>query len=275
MLGLALLALGAACRDDGDPVASVQAGGGDQRYEGGFTILESAEQGPELCYEVLTSLPPQCGGLPVVGWDWDAVDGEETMGGTTWGAWHVIGTFDGERFRLTEPPAPPQPGNEVEGGSDFSPACDEPDVVDASEGGAEWEAMTQMDTAFDSQDLVAAWVSDPAGDWDGAFVGNVVVVPGAAPAAVARIREHYAGPLCVIERDAPTAAELAAVRDEVIDENAHAVLGPIQGSITDERRGVLVATVWVADEAAVDYAEQRWGDLVELRGLLRPSNPGA
>jgi hypothetical protein len=94
-------------------------------------------------------------------------------------------------------------------------------------------------------------------------------------ATVARIREHYGGPLCVIERDGPTAAELAAARDEVMDQDARAVLGPIQGSVTDERRAVVVASVWVADEAAVDYAAQRWGDLVELRGLLRPSSSGA
>jgi hypothetical protein len=32
----------------------------------------------------------------------------------------------------------------------------------------------------------------------------------------------------------------------------------------------VVATIWLVDEAAMDYADQRWGDLVELRGLLRP-----
>jgi hypothetical protein len=48
-----------------------------------------------------------------------------------------------------------------------------------------------------------------------------------------------------------------------------------QNTFTDERRAVVVASVWVADEAEVGYAAQRWGDLVELRGLLRPSSPGA
>jgi hypothetical protein len=53
-----------------------------------------------------------------VGWDWDTVEGEETMGGTTLGGWHVTGTFDGERFHLIEQPGPPEPGDEVDGGSD-------------------------------------------------------------------------------------------------------------------------------------------------------------
>lgn len=87
---------------------------------------------------------------------------------------------------------------------------------------------------------------------------------------MARIREHYAGPVCVIERDGPMAADLTAVRDELIDEDARAVLGPVQGTVTDERRGVVVASVWVLDEKAMDYAAQRWGALAELRGLLRP-----
>jgi NAD(P)-dependent dehydrogenase (short-subunit alcohol dehydrogenase family) len=68
-----------------------------------------------------------------------AVEGEETMGDTTWGGWHVTGTFDGQRFRLTEPPGPSQPGDDVDGGSDFRPPVDKPNVVDASEGGAEWD----------------------------------------------------------------------------------------------------------------------------------------
>lgn len=131
--------------------------------------------------------------------------------------------------------------------------------------------MSQDYGPFEIPDLVAAWVSDPAGDWDGPFVGNVVVLPGAAPAAVARIREHYGGPLCVVERDAPTADELASVRDELLDGPARAALGPVQDAFTDERGGVVVATVWLADEAAVAYAARRWGDLVQLHGLLQPA----
>jgi NAD(P)-dependent dehydrogenase (short-subunit alcohol dehydrogenase family) len=101
-----------------------------------------------------------------------AVEGEETMGDTTWGGWHVTGTFDGQRFRLTEPPGPSQPGDDVDGGSDFRPpvtsrmSSTRPRVAPSG---------TQIDAVFDRRDLVAAWVSVPAGDWDGPFVGNVVV----------------------------------------------------------------------------------------------------
>ena len=76
-------ALGAACGDGGDPGADVGAGDPDRPYEGSFTVLESADHGPELYVQLAASMPPQCRGLPVVGWDWDAVADEETVGGTT------------------------------------------------------------------------------------------------------------------------------------------------------------------------------------------------
>ena len=251
-------ALVAACGDEVAPGADVATRDSDRRYEGSFTVLESAEHGPELCYGVALSMPPQCRGLPLEGWDWDAVADDQTVSGTTWGHWHVTGTYDGEQFALVEPPGPPRPDDEPEGHPDFSPACGEPDVVDPSHAVAEWEAMSQDYGPFEIPDLVAAWVSDPAGDWDGPFIGNVIVLPGAAPAATAVIREHYGGPLCVVERDAPTADELASVRDEVLDGPARAALGPVQ-TFTDEQRGIVEVTVWVADDAAVAYTEQRWG----------------
>lgn len=58
----------------------------------------------ELCMGAIAeSYPPQCGGIPLEGWDWDAVDGEETASGSTWGAYAVTGTFDGETFTVTQP----------------------------------------------------------------------------------------------------------------------------------------------------------------------------
>ncbi|MEA3076147.1 MAG: hypothetical protein QOF60_1055 [Actinomycetota bacterium] len=123
---------------------------------------------------------------------------------------------------------------------------------------------------FEIPGLVDAWVSDPAGSTDRRFVGNVIVLSGSRQAALDRIREHYGGRVCVLERDGPTAAELEAVPNEVIDSDAEAVLGKIQEGHVDERRGVVVTTVWVADRTPVDYAERRWGGQVELRGLLRP-----
>jgi hypothetical protein len=79
---------------------------GPVRYQADATVLENAQHGPELCLAgVLTSLPPQCGGVPVANWKWSAVAGVESRGGVTWADQvRVVGTFDGARFTLTEPP---------------------------------------------------------------------------------------------------------------------------------------------------------------------------
>lgn len=42
------------------------------------TVLDAGT--PMLCWMVLTSLPPQCGGPVVIGWDWTTVPHEEASG---------------------------------------------------------------------------------------------------------------------------------------------------------------------------------------------------
>jgi len=60
--------------------------------------------GARLCFAVMESYPPQCGGLPVAGWTWDGLEGAETANGVTWGAYAVQGTYDGEALTVTQPP---------------------------------------------------------------------------------------------------------------------------------------------------------------------------
>ena len=68
------------------------------------TVLDS-DDSPELCLgAVAESYPPQCSGPPIVGWDWDAVDGEETANEVTWGAYAVWGEWNGETFTVTREP---------------------------------------------------------------------------------------------------------------------------------------------------------------------------
>ncbi|WP_091034948.1 hypothetical protein [Glycomyces harbinensis] len=75
-------------------------------YQGALTVLQGVERdAAELCGVVAESYPPQCGGLPVTGWDWDAVDHEEAEG-VRWGSYIVTGTFDGKSLVLTEDPVP-------------------------------------------------------------------------------------------------------------------------------------------------------------------------
>jgi len=71
------------------------------------TVLQLDGQAPVLCLgAVAESYPPQCGGPEIVGWDWEAVDLEESASGVTWGTYAVVGTWDGTRFTLTGPAIP-------------------------------------------------------------------------------------------------------------------------------------------------------------------------
>ncbi|WP_141651312.1 hypothetical protein [Microbacterium sp. 3J1] len=74
------------------------------RVIGAGTVLDGAGDA-ELCLgPIAESYPPQCAGIPVDGWTWDGVDGSETGGDTTWGSYAVYGTYDGERYTITDPP---------------------------------------------------------------------------------------------------------------------------------------------------------------------------
>ena len=68
------------------------------------TVLDDGS-GAELCLGAIQeSYPPQCSGVPLEGWSWDEVEGSESEGSVTWGAYAVQGTYDGETFAVTQPP---------------------------------------------------------------------------------------------------------------------------------------------------------------------------
>ena len=101
-------------------------------YHGRFrvlaTVLESPDHGPQLCAAVAQSLPPQCGGPDLVGWDWDTVD-HEAANGTTWGDYLVTGVWDDATtaFTLTEPATHgddvPESERAIAPAPDFSSPC--------------------------------------------------------------------------------------------------------------------------------------------------------
>jgi hypothetical protein len=137
---------------------------------------------------------------------------------------------------------------------------------------AEWEALAAGDFGpFQVSGMIAGWVSNPDEADGSSFVGNLIVSPGRSIEAVTRVREHYGGPLCVVERsDAPTEAQLADVQSEVSDASARRAFGEVQVASSDGRRGVVYATVWKVDRNARVYAQRRWGDVVKLVGVLTP-----
>lgn len=118
------------------------------------TVLQEGDGPPELCLGGLAeSYPPQGGGPEVAGWDWDAVEGEESAQGTTWGTYTVEGTWDGETFHLTETsPAPAEP-----------PASpDDPRLApdNAGAAGAGSAADELHDEVYGDLDALAGWVEN-------------------------------------------------------------------------------------------------------------------
>ncbi len=96
---------------DSKPIETIVIPRDDVVYKGNVGgIIDSGDgRGPMLTWFWLDSYPPQGGSIPVEGFDWDMIDGEQTANTTTWleEPLGVVGTFDGTTFTLTEPPSPP------------------------------------------------------------------------------------------------------------------------------------------------------------------------
>ena len=71
------------------------------------TVLQKDGEEPQLCLGgVAESYPPQCGGPPILGWDWAAAEQSETASGVTWGSYAITGTWDAAAFTVTHPSIP-------------------------------------------------------------------------------------------------------------------------------------------------------------------------
>lgn len=71
----------------------------------GHGLVIDDGSGPRICHGmIMESYPPQCEGPAIIGWGWEAVDGEESVVGVTWGEYRIHGIWDGEVFTLDRPP---------------------------------------------------------------------------------------------------------------------------------------------------------------------------
>jgi hypothetical protein len=197
----------------------------EQRYEWSGVVLESPEHGPMLCLSMLLdSLPPQCGDVPLAGWDWGTVNGEERLGTTTWGEYHVVGTYDGSSFRVLEvgPPEapPPDPGDPVD-----TPCSEPPGGWVAEDPGRTSEADRQNATreASSEPDFAGLWVDhvgDPApeeveADPTSAEIILNVAFTGDLARHESDLRTLWGGPLCVVQH-ARTEAELRSIQRDFL-----------------------------------------------------------
>jgi hypothetical protein len=280
LLPLALLAT--ACGAAG-PAGSERAGPTPsstrpQLYEADAVVLEDEHGGPMLCLgAILLSLPAQCGDVPLARWDWDAVEGEESFRKTTWGEYHVVGSYDGKSFTVTEA-SPPEarPGTE-ESNDEFASPCPAP------EGGwivPEPEASTQEDVraaaayASAQPDYVVSWVThlEERLEEFGPVIFNAIFT-GRTAEHEAEIRKRWDGPLCVVERDLPTRRELARIRSSAeasLEGLGLKMLWSDDGGVKHQVRIGVIADPDGNGQAALDA---RFGEgLVLLFPALRPVN---
>jgi len=88
----------------GQSLGSLMPGPPDAAVIGTGTVMDIGGD-VKLCLgPVAESYPPQCSGIPMIGWSWDGVDGSEQVDDVRWGAYAVTGEFDGEAFTVTEAP---------------------------------------------------------------------------------------------------------------------------------------------------------------------------
>lgn len=172
-------------------------------YRGEVMVLEEPGSPPHVCTGGLEqSAPPHCEGVELTGWDWDAVEDEETHGATRWGRVELDVTREGERLAVVgvRPYVQPPPSEGLDEAPPPSP-CATPaggwasQVDDKKVSLADFQAFRGYLDA--SPDVSAFWVEGSTA----APALDLTIVRFARDAALheAELRAIWGGPVCVVE----------------------------------------------------------------------------
>lgn len=245
----------------------------DGRFQTVGTVLESPEHGPQFCYYVAESYPPQCGGPDIVGWDWAAVEAE-SANGTRWGSYEVTGSWDGTTFTLTEPVTATTGSSYPIRAYDFSAPCPEPAggwpavPPELADDPAAWEAGHAALHAL--PELSALWIDQGYtghAEPDARTSRYVVVLrtTGDVAAMEAAAAAAWSGPVCVVGGGRYTEAEARTIEQEL-----RADPGTLDATVDPVTESVAI-TVYVATEELQRELDDRYGDgVVELAALFEP-----
>lgn len=260
----------AAPKSDVEPAPPTSTPG---RYEASGTVLDKQGVGPQLCLgAVATSLPPQCGGIPLDGWDWAKVEGEQTAGDTTWGEYRVVGSYDGKRMTASEPPGPPQYPQDS---FTFDPACPEPaggwPRPDPKKSGqADLDRANQA--AQKMPGYAGLWLYDlKPGQGEQQDPKNLVLnvtFTGELAAREAELRKLWGGALCVAQQK-HSEVELARLRAQA-EANIRELGMEMLDSSTDVVRGTIRVTVTTATAEQLAKLKERFGDTLVVSARMRP-----
>src|SRR5262245_5183755 len=249
---------------------------GPPEYQATGTVLQNPAHGPELCQMVADSLPPQCSGIPIAGWDWAKVDNEESRNGTTWGSYHVVGTYDGDTLTLTQPPGSP-------GTTTHKPEPKFTTPCEAPPGG--WTVRDRTHFSIDSYNALHA-LAQSQPDYAGAWVDNVTLVDGKRPffpeqvitftftgnldAHRAQLEAAWGGPLCIAQQS-HSERELSGIQTALQGADGRALGLQVQGSGIDSFNNRIDAAVIVATPALQRAVDEKYGSgAVQLNAFLRP-----
>jgi hypothetical protein len=190
--------------------------------------------------------------MPITNWDWDAVPGEERMSGVRWGDYHVVGTYDGDSFTLTETPGPfeappPGPRNVVR------TPCEEPaggwPVPDPSRT-RDADYRRAINVAENEPDFAGAWIDGTPTELTLAFTGNLRQHEVEA-------RRDWGGALCVWQFER-TFDELRRIQRDLEATSRELGLQLLSTSDAVYRNQVELGVVF-ADDDALREIEERYG----------------
>ena len=268
MIPLLLLAGCAGAPTAGAPAQTVKAQ--QNRYQATATVLQSRDHGPELCLGmVLTSFPPQCGGVPVTNWRWDQVEGEQVASGTTWGLFRLVGTYDGASFtvvRAERTPQVPKPSPLEQFKDEPKSPCPRPKggwtVPDPARRSERYvEAVSRAARA--QPDFAGLWLSylKPMGnnvaEHPGEFVLNVAFTGDLARHRT-ELRPQWGGRLCVT-RQQRSYQRLLRIQDELQGATAAGLGVQVLSTGIVESANAVDLQVVVLDAQARKAIDQRYG----------------
>ncbi|WP_110182167.1 hypothetical protein [Nocardioides solisilvae] len=271
---VALLALTACGADDpvaDDPTPSaptsptaVPAAEGEVTTLGPVLVLDQGDQPVACLGGAAESLPPQCEGTRLEGWEWEEHPEHESTGGVRWGDFALTGTWDGTVLEVTE--AVPAAGYDGEWPGDETPGtpCPEPaggwQVEDpARTSGATLDEVLRR--AGQLPGYAEAWLDTNDITKPEETVVNVRVTQDVARAEKT-LRRTWGGPLCVQEARF-TEDELVALTTD---------LQELPGVLDSSAFGDVVALTVLHDDGSIQaWVDAEHGDgRIEVRPVLVP-----
>jgi hypothetical protein len=258
------------------PVAPTKAG--PQRYEIDARVAQDRTHGPELCIDVVaravTPDSSDCAGPRITNWDWTKAPAPQRANGTTSGLYHLVGTYDGRVFTLTEPPVvghEPRPTVENEPAPCPTPAGGWHATDTTHIGLGDFQALQAA--AQGAPDFAGIWMSStsasaPVNDFQHSQV-TVVAYTGNVALHRTELAALWGGPTCLVQRP-HSYAELQATSTRLLDEQKQLGL-QIQSVGPDEVDNAVRVEVIAATDATQRAIDRRFGaGLVKVSSLMKP-----